>query len=100
MNMHATSVLTEDGFGHKGCVNAMLQGDLLHDEAISHGVICHGQSIGVAKINLMLTGCHFMMAVFHMNPHVFQREDGLAPKFSGHIKRRQIEVTSSVEGVR
>ena len=29
MGMHATSVLTEDGFGHKGCINTMPQCNLL-----------------------------------------------------------------------
>jgi hypothetical protein len=35
-----------------------------------------------------------------MNPHGFEREDGLTPKFSGYIKWRQIKVTSPVKGLR
>ena len=47
----------------------------------------------------MLTGSDLVMAVFHVNPHGFQGQDGVPPKFGGDVQRGQIEIAPLVEAL-
>ena len=95
--MHAAPVLPEDRFRHEGGVNAILRGDFLDRQAVSHRIIGHSQRVRIAHVDLMLGRGDFVMAVFDHDPQFSQCEDRFPPEIRGHIERRQVKITAFIQ---
>src|SRR4030042_413951 len=100
MNMHSAPVLSKDGFWHECGVHIILSGNLFDRDTICHGLIRHPKPLIKTKIYLMLAWGDFMMAVFHINTHILQGEDGISPEVAAHVKGSRVKVSSPVEYLR
>ena len=96
--MHAATVNAKDRFGHKSGVNTLIDSDLFDHQSVSHHIIRHCQRIGVAHIDFMLAGSHFMMGIFNTDAHFFQRDNGITAQVGGSIHWSQVEITAGIQG--
>ena len=96
--VHAAAVLTEQGLGHEGGIDAMAHGDLLDHEPVGHGIVRHGEGIGVAQVDFVLAGGYLMVAVFDIDAHFFKGEDNIASQVACNVKRGQVKISAPVEG--
>ncbi|OPZ80744.1 MAG: hypothetical protein BWY76_03262 [bacterium ADurb.Bin429] len=100
MHVHAGAVLPEKRLGHEGGIDAIHIGDFLHRQAVGHQRIRHGEGVGVAQINLVLTGGDFVMAVFDVNAHLLQRQHRIATQVHRFIAGDKVEITTLVQRFR
>ena len=87
VDMHAAPILAKNGLRHKTGVCVMLPGDLLDHYPVGHGLVRHAETLIVSEIDLMLTGRHLMMTVFHLDAHGLKGENGRPPEIAPHIQR-------------
>ena len=95
--MHPGTVVSLEGLGHEGGVDAVLQRHLFDCEPESHDVVGHRQGIGVADDDLVLAGGHLVVGVLDRDSHQLEGIDGLAPILLGRVERSQIEVAAAIE---
>ena len=96
--MHAASGDAENRFGHKSRVQAVLVRDCFYGQFECHNAVCRFQSAAVFKVNLMLTGCAFVVRGFYFKPHLFQIQYDIAPHVFARIYGTDVEVARVVEG--
>ena len=96
VDVHAAAVLVHHGLRHERCVDAVGARYLLHHQAVGHRRVGHRQCVGVAQGDLVLAGGHFVVAVFHLDAHRFEGQDGIAAQVVGGV-RRLVEVAAAVE---
>jgi len=65
VRVHSRSGMRSQGLGHERGVHALLDGDLLHDGAEGHDVVGRRQGVGVAQVDLVLTGPGLVVAELH-----------------------------------
>ncbi len=97
MGVHATSILAKNRLRHEGCVNAIIESNLLDHESIGHHDVCHREGIGVSEVDFVLTRSHFMVAVFDADAHLFEDQDCFLPEVCRHIEGRQVEIPTPIE---
>ena len=96
--MHARAELVGEGLGHEGRQAALLQCDLLDDGAEGHDVVRHGQGVGEAQVDLVLTGAALVVGELHRDPHLLEHEDGVAAEVVGGPPGYVVEVTGVISG--
>ena len=74
--MHTGTIFAKDRLWHKSSVNAILQRDLLDDQAVDHGKIGHLERLLIFEIDLVLRRRHFVMRTLDLNSYGFKRDNG------------------------
>ena len=97
VHVHAATRGIGEGLGHEGGVHAVLHGDLLHHQLVGHDRISHGESVGEAKVDLVLGRTVLVMAVLDGNAHLLQREHGIASQVAGVIQTGQVEIAAAIQ---
>jgi hypothetical protein len=78
---------------------AVAHGVLLDRDPIGHAVVGHGERGLVTHVDLVLRRAGLVMGVLDVDPHLLEREDGLATDVDAGVERGQIEVPALVEGL-
>ena len=99
MSVHARARVIGEGFGHERRVETLFECDFLHDETESHQVVSGGQRIGVAKVDLLLTGAAFVVAVLNRNTHGLEHGDCLTAEVVGNTVGSVVEVSVAIDGL-
>ena len=99
MGVHAGARVIGEGLGHERCVETLLKCDFLHDETEGHQVVCGRQSIGVTKIDLLLTGAAFVVAVFDRDAHCLEHGDRLTSEVVRDTIGSVVEVAVAIDGL-
>ncbi len=100
VDVHAAAVFVRHGLGHEGSVAAVAYGHFLDHQAESHGVVRHGQRVGVAHVDLVLAGGHFVVAVLDADTHGLQGQYGVAAQVGGRVQGGQVEISAPVQHFR
>ena len=99
VGVHSRPVLTHEGLGHKGGVDAISVRHLLHHRAVGHHVVGHTQGIIKSHVDLVLRRPHLVVGVLHGDTHGLERQHGFASQVAGRIEGGQIEIPTAVEGL-
>ncbi len=100
VNVHAAPVLVGQRLGHEGGVDALPHGHLLHHQPVGHGVVGHGEGVGVAQVDLVLAGGDLVVAGLDGDAHLLQGEHGLPAQVAGRVQGCHVEVAALVQGLR
>ena len=65
VGVHSRAWVFGEWFRHESGVNALLDGNLFDNGSEGHDVIGHGQSVGIAKIDLVLTRTTLVVTEFN-----------------------------------
>ena len=77
---------------HEGGVDALGQRDLLDHHPERHQVVGRGQRVGVAQVDLLLTGRALVVGELHRDAHLLQHGDRPAAEVAAQALRRVVEV--------
>ena len=87
VGVHPRAVLAEQRLGHEGGVQPVLHRVLLDRDAIGHAVVGHLQRVGVAHVDLVLTGPRLMVGVLGVDAELLQREHRLTTQVRARVQR-------------
>ncbi len=100
VGVHARAGVLGERLRHEGGLDALLQRDLLHDQAEGHDVVGGGERVGVAQVDLLLAGGALVVAELHRDAHRFEHGDRLAAEVHADVLRGVVEVAGVVGGRR
>ena len=69
----------------------------LHHQAERHDVVCRGEGIGVAEIDLVLPRGGLVVTELHRDPHGLKHRDGLPAEIIANAVRGVIEVSGRID---
>src|SRR5690554_1020915 len=96
MQMHSRTVLSKNRLRHKGGAESEFLCNNLGNKPKCSNIISSSQSVRILKVNLMLTGGHFMMGGLNLKTHSFKGQDNLPPGFLSPVQRSQIKITGLI----
>ena len=73
VRVHRRALEVRERLGHKCCVHAVDLRDGLDQVAEGQNVVCHGQRVGVAQVDLLLAWGSLVVGELGDNAHVLQR---------------------------
>ena len=100
VRVHAAARLAAQRFRHERRIHALLDRDLFDDRAERHDVVGRRQGIGIAQVDLVLTGTALMMAVLDGDAEVFQHPYRTSPEIVRCSPRNVVEVARGVDRLR
>ena len=74
MYVHAASIYPKHRLWHERGIYAVLSCHLFDDNPVGDRVVCHSHGIGISQIYFVLGRGHFVVAVFHVYPDVFEHQ--------------------------
>ena len=77
MWVHGRARVLAERFGHEGGGAAFGDGDLFDDVTEGHHVVGHGEGVGVAQVDLLLTGGALVVGELDGDTHRFEGFDGV-----------------------
>ena len=83
--MEPGAVVVLERLWHERGINAVLDGHLFDRQPERHHIVRHGQSIGIAKIDLVLARSYLVVRILHRDPQLLKSVDGGAPVLLGYI---------------
>ena len=96
--MESVSALSGDGLGRKGCVKSVAGGKSFDDHTEGHNVIGAASCVGVAEIDLVLTGTLLMMRAFGRDAHFLKCQADLTADVFALISGRDVHISALIEG--
>jgi hypothetical protein len=100
VRVHPAAVDPLDRLGHERGEEAVAVGDVPDHELESGQVVRGGEHVGVAEIDLVLAGRHFVMGGLDLEPHLEQLLDDDAADLLAPVHRPEVEVRRLVVGDR
>ena len=97
VRVHARTRVLAERLRHEGRVNALLDGNFLDDGSEGHDVVCHGQCIGVTKVNLVLTWTTFVVAELNRNSELLKHAYRATTEIVSGSTWNVVEVTGIVD---
>ena len=94
--VHAAAGGAADGLGHEGGVEAVLLGQSLHRQLEGHDVVRSPQGVGVLEVDLVLAGCHLVVAGLHRHAHLLQIQADLPAGPLPMVQRAQGKIAGLV----
>ncbi len=95
--MHPRSRKVSRRLRHESRIHVSLGRQLLDDKAIGHDGVRHRQRIGMAQIDLVLTGRNLVVRELDGNAHLFENTDRVASKVLCNVEWSEIEVTAGID---
>ena len=90
IDVHTVPAFPGDGLGRKVGVQAISLGHRLDNGLEVNGVVCRGQGVGVAEIDLILPGAFLMVGTLGKNTHALQGQTNLPADILPPILGRHI----------
>ena len=75
VRVHARSLDVGQRLGHEAGEDVGLAGQLLHHVAHRHHRVAHGEGVGVAQVDLVLSAGVFVLRVLDRDAHLLEHED-------------------------
>ena len=95
--MHARTLDVREGLGHEARRDAGLARQFLDHVSHRHDGVGHGQRVGVAQVDLVLTRRVLVLGVLDADAHLFEGQDGPTAQLTRGVVREEVEVAAAVD---
>ena len=96
--MHSRTLFVREWLRHETRDEAGLSCEFLDDVSCRHDVIGHGERIGVAQVNFVLSRSVLVLGVLHPDTHLLESQHGLTTQHTASVIGQEIKVTAVIDG--
>ena len=97
VRVHARTLHVGERLGHEARRDVGLARQLLHDVSHRHHGVAHREGVGVAQVDLVLSGRVLVLGVLDADAHLFERQYRSTSQLTRGVIGQEVEVTAAVD---